>query len=160
MSQFIIIGGDGKEYGPKDEAEIREWIRQGRLNALSQIKEVDDDEWVSLGSRPEFGAAPATSAPPPVIGAMSGASPPSKPIPTYLAQSILVTLCCCIPVGIPAIVYAARIENLIRLGQYAEAEDCSRKAKMWCWIAFGVGIPANIIALIVQFSAEFGGSGF
>ena len=54
MSQFIIIGGDGKEYGPKDEAEIREWIRQGRLNALSQIKEVDDDELGVVGQPPEI----------------------------------------------------------------------------------------------------------
>ena len=53
MSQYIIIGGDGREYGPKEETEVREWIQQGRLNALSQIKEVGEDEWVSLGSRPE-----------------------------------------------------------------------------------------------------------
>ena len=54
MSQYIIIGGDGREVRPQEETEVREWIQQGRLNALSQIKEVSEDEWVSLGSRPEF----------------------------------------------------------------------------------------------------------
>ena len=163
MSQYIIIGADGREYGPKDETEVREWIQQGRLNALSQIKEVGEEEWVSLGSRPEFEVhhSNETSAPPSAPPLPSGPSaPPTYQIPTYLAQSILVTLCCCLPVGIPAIVYASRIDNLMRMGQYTEAQECSRKAKMWCWISFGIGIPANIIVFIFQFAAEFADSGF
>ena len=159
MSQYIIIGADGREYGPKDEAEVREWIQQGRLNALSQIKKVGEDEWVSLGSRPEFTAQQSDTATAPPLPAGPSA-PPTYQIPTYLAQSILVTLCCCLPVGIPAIVYASRIDNLMRMGQYAEAQECSRKAKMWCWISFGIGIPANIIVFILQFTAEFANSGF
>ena len=159
MSQYIIIGGDGREYGPKDETEVREWIEQGRLNALSQIKEVGEHEWVSLGSRPEFAVQQNNEPSTPPLPAGPSA-PPTYQIPTYLAQSILVTLCCCLPVGIPAIVYASRIDNLMRMGQYTEAQECSRKAKMWCWISFGIGIPANIIAFIFQFAAEFADSGF
>lgn len=159
MSQYIIIGGDGREYGPKEETEVREWVQQGRLNALSQIKEVGEDEWVSLGSRPEFSAQQSDTAIASPLPAGPSA-PPTYQIPTYLAQSILVTLCCCLPVGIPAIVYASRIDNLMRMGQYTEAQECSRKAKMWCWISFGIGIPANIIAFIFQFAAEFADSGF
>ena len=159
MSQYIIIGGDGREYGPKEETEVREWVQQGRLNALSQIKEVGEDEWVSLGSRPEFSAQQSDTAIAPPLPAGPSA-PPTYQIPTYLAQSILVTLCCCLPVGIPAIVYASRIDNLMRMGQYTEAQECSRKAKMWCWISFGIGIPANIIVFIFQFAAEFADSGF
>ena len=159
MSQYIIIGGDGREYGPKDETEVREWIEQGRLNALSQIKEVGEHEWVSLGSRPEFAVQQNNEPSTPPLPAGPSA-PPTYQIPNYLAQSILVTLCCCLPVGIPAIVYASRIDNLMRMGQYAEAQECSRKAKMWCWISFGIGIPANIIAFIFQFAAEFADSGF
>ena len=159
MSQYIIIGADGREYGPKEETEVREWIQQGRLNALSQIKEVGEDEWVSLGSRPEFSAQQSDTATAPPLPTGPSA-PPTYQIPTYLAQSILVTLCCCLPVGIPAIVYASRIDNLMRMGQYTEAQECSRKAKMWCWISFGIGIPANIIVFIFQFAAEFADSGF
>ena len=33
---YKIIGGDGKEYGPIDEASLRQWIQEGRLNAQSQ----------------------------------------------------------------------------------------------------------------------------
>ena len=35
---YFLIGGDGKEYGPKAAVEVREWIAEGRLNAQSKIK--------------------------------------------------------------------------------------------------------------------------
>ena len=66
MSKYIIIGGDGKEYGPKTEAEIRVWIEQGRLNASSQIKDLEENQWKTIQScdfhsdstPPEFNKAP------------------------------------------------------------------------------------------------------
>ena len=52
---YIVIGGDGKEYGPKASVEVSDWIAEGRLNAQSQIKEQGDDEWKVLGT----GGSPA-----------------------------------------------------------------------------------------------------
>jgi hypothetical protein len=70
----------------------------------------------------------------------TGHSPPtgySPTIPSYLAQSILVTIFCCVPFGIVAIVYAARVGSLQGAGDYQGALEASNKAKMWCWVAFG-----------------------
>ena len=53
---YFLIGGDGKEYGPKSAVEVREWIAEGRLNARSQIKPQGEEEWVKLGSLSEFAA--------------------------------------------------------------------------------------------------------
>ena len=53
---YFLIGGDGKEYGPKAAVEVREWIAEGRLNAQSQIKPQSETEWVQLGSLLEFAA--------------------------------------------------------------------------------------------------------
>lgn len=36
---------------------------------------------------------------------------PSPPIPNYLVQSILVTLLCCVPLGVPAIVYSSMVNS-------------------------------------------------
>ena len=36
MANYIIIGGDHKEYGPVNEMEVRQWIAEGRLNAESR----------------------------------------------------------------------------------------------------------------------------
>jgi|TARA_B100000959_G_C14848671_1_gene569148 hypothetical protein len=167
---YIVIGGDGKEYGPKAYVEVRDWITEGRLNAQSQIKEQGDNEWKVLGSLQEFtadfaGSNPAVSqtgmTPPPQIQQShhAGYSQPyaqvtSPRIPNYLVQSILVTLCCCMPFGIAAIVYASKVEGLERMGDIAGAQEASGKAKMWCWIGFGVGIPANIAVFSLQVAAE------
>jgi len=65
---YYIIGGDGKEYGPKPESEVREWIAEGRLNSQSQIREQSDPNWRALEDFPEFanylfGATPSTPTP-------------------------------------------------------------------------------------------------
>ncbi|MBS1196830.1 MAG: rane protein family [Proteobacteria bacterium] len=71
-------------------------------------------------------------------------------VPNYLVQSILITLCCCLPFGIVAIVYAAQVNGKLAAGDIAGATNSSNSAKMWCWIGLGVGIVVNIIVVIVQ----------
>jgi hypothetical protein len=60
-------------------------------------------------------------------------------VPNYLAQSIIVTLLCCMPAGIPAIVFAAQSMSKAGTGDIAGALDSAGKAKTWCWVAFGLG---------------------
>jgi hypothetical protein len=74
-------------------------------------------------------------------------------VPNYLVQSILVTLCCCLPFGVVAIIFAAQVNSKLAAGDYAGAVDASQKAKMWSWIAFGLGI----VAILISFA--FGGAG-
>ena len=50
----------------------------------------------------------------------------------YLVWSILVTLFCCMPLGIPAIVFAAKIDNCNARGDFAAAAENARKAKNFC----------------------------
>jgi hypothetical protein len=66
-------------------------------------------------------------------------------IPNYLVQSILVTLCCCLPFGIVSIVYAAQVNTKANAGDIQGAMDASRKANMWSWIGFGIGIAVSIL---------------
>ena len=136
---------------------MHEWIVQGRLNPTSQIKEVGSDEWKALGSLPKFQTEleVATTATSPLHA--SGQSPQHSdgPIPSYMVQAILVTFFCCMPLGIPAIIFASRVDGLVRVGNHAEARECSKKAKLWCWIGFGLGIPANIINIIILFGSSF-----
>ena len=65
-------------------------------------------------------------------------------IPNYLVQAILVTICCCVPFGIPAIVYAAQVKSKLAAGDVSGAMESSRKAKMWSWIAFGLGLAGAL----------------
>lgn len=81
---------------------------------------------------------------------MSQGSSSGQQIPNYLVQAILCTLCCCVPGGIVAIVYAAQVNSKLAAGDTAGAQAASDSAKMWCWISFGVGLVVNLIAVAVQ----------
>lgn len=65
MSLYTIIGGDGNEYGPVTGEDLRNWIRQGRANAATQVR-AGEGEWSTLGAMPEFA---------PLFGSSFGGSP-------------------------------------------------------------------------------------
>jgi hypothetical protein len=56
---FILIGGDGKEYGPVSTEQVQAWIAGGRANLESQAKRVGEEQWRRLGDFPEFNNAGA-----------------------------------------------------------------------------------------------------
>ena len=61
------------------------------------------------------------------------------PIPNHLVGAILVTVLCCMPFGIPAIVYAARVNTFIAAGDFDGAMKASKNANMWMWVSFAAG---------------------
>jgi uncharacterized membrane protein len=83
MSQYIIIGGDGKEYGPVSTEEVRDWVKAGRANGETRIKPVGAEDWTRLAELPEFGgvsggdstAESAASLPPTGGGGLDPALP-------------------------------------------------------------------------------------
>ena len=76
-------------------------------------------------------------------------------VTNYLWQSIVVTILCCLPFGIPAIVYAAQVNSKLAIGDLAGAQVSSSKAKFWCWMAFGFGLAGMVIWLLVNGAAMF-----
>ena len=70
---YKIIGGDGQEYGPITEADLRKWIEEGRLNAQSLAKAESATEFRPLSTFPEFAGVLGTAA------AGHGAPPPPTP---------------------------------------------------------------------------------
>jgi hypothetical protein len=74
----------------------------------------------------------------------AGGTPP----PNYLWQSIVVTLCCCLPLGIVSIIFAAQVNSKWAQGDAAGAQDASQKAKMFMLIGLGVGLVVIILSMI------------
>ena len=62
-------------------------------------------------------------------------------IPNYLGRAIFTTLVCFWPAGIVSLVFAARVNGKIRKGDIQGALRCSRNARIWSCVAFGLGIP-------------------
>ena len=63
---YYVIGANGSQYGPVDEATIRAWITEGRIAAPSLSFKTGESGWVPLQTREEFrdllAAAPASPA--------------------------------------------------------------------------------------------------
>jgi hypothetical protein len=70
---------------------------------------------------------------------------PGTTVQNYLVFAILATVFCCLPAGIPAIVYAAQVNGKLQAGDLAGAQVASKNAKMWCLISLGLGL--GIMAL-------------
>jgi hypothetical protein len=67
MTNYIIIGGDQKEYANVTADVVRQWIAENRLNEQSQVKAEGEAEFRPLGTFPEFISAFAPAAPAPAV---------------------------------------------------------------------------------------------
>ena len=76
---------------------------------------------------------------------------PQPPIANHLVWAILATLFCCLPFGIVAIVYAAKVDGLAAAGQYAQAQEAADTAKWWSLAAvFSVlGVAVLYVLFVV-----------
>ena len=74
---YYVIGTDGNQYGPVDEATLRAWIAEGRVTGTSLSFKTGETLWSPIMDRPEFTALAA----PPAPGSFAGASPAPAPQP-------------------------------------------------------------------------------
>ena len=115
------------------------------------------------------GQAAQGQQPPPFEGAgqQGPSSPPgsSSPAPPYLAApthidnnlvwAILATICCCMPTGIVAIVYAAQVNGKLRVGDYQGARRYADNAKNWAIVSAVVTAIVYAIGLFIGIVGEF-----
>src|SRR5918992_913298 len=81
-----------------------------------------------------------TPPPPPAGG--------SAPVPNYLVPAII-SIFCCWPLAIPAIIFATQVNGKVAAGDIAGAQDASKKAKMFSFIAIGLGLLGILIYIIM-----------
>lgn len=85
---YKIIGADGQQYGPVDEAQIRRWFTENRIRGDTSIQREGSGEWKPLAAHPEFadlfGRAPGM---PPTL--TPGPTPPTPPDPDALVAEVL-----------------------------------------------------------------------
>lgn len=72
------------------------------------------------------------------------------PPKTWLVESILATVLCCLPFGIVGIINAAKVESNWYAGRKEIALKASSDARKWTMIAFYCGI-AGIVLYILYF---------
>lgn len=107
---------------------------------------------------------PGNYPPPPPPGAFP---PPGGPVPggappdNNLVWAILVTVLCCLPLGIVSIIKSTQVSGLWTSGRYAEAQkaaDDAKKFAVWGAIAGAVVIVLYIIFYLVVGVSTFSSS--
>lgn len=163
---MYYLNRNGTQTGPFNEAQLQHMAATGQISPGDFIWKEGDPEWLVARDVLSFPASgPPPVPPPPVANPYSPAGNyrppaaniyrgPGQEVPNYLVQSILATLLCCLPFGIPAIVYAASVSGKTQAGDYAGAKVASDKAKFWCWMSFWFGLGP---ILIVIFTGGLGG---
>ena len=131
---------NGQQAGPVSEEQLAELFRNGTVKPSVLVWNETMTEWTTIGKVEAFAAyapalpmaappapvdaPPTLSAPPPLAAApvTMSASPqgfaPSgmaEP-PTYLWQSIVEMLLCCLPLGIPALIFSTKVKPAFASG--------------------------------------------
>lgn len=70
-------------------------------------------------------------------------------VPNYLVPAII-SIFCCWPLAIPAIIFATQVNNKVQAGDIAGAQDASKKAKMFSFIAIGIGLLGILCYVIMM----------
>ena len=69
--------------------------------------------------------------------------------------AIFTTICCCLPLGIYAIIKANDVNKFYMMQQYEMAVQAASDAKKWSFIGIGIGLAFQIIYLLVYGLAVF-----
>ena len=151
------VGRAGQQLGVYPEETVRAMLGRGELRPDDLGWKEGMAAWQPLGELfPGLGAPPPPpsgfAVPPlPPGGGFAGrggyggnrAAPP-KPA-SNLVPAILVTLFCCLPLGVPAIIFASQVDGKYAVGDYAGAEAAAAKSKKWMWWAFGIGLVFSLL---------------
>jgi hypothetical protein len=76
-------------------------------------------------------------------------------VPNYLVWSIIALCGCGWPLAIPAIIFATQVNGKVAAGDIAGAQDASRKAKMFAFIAIGIDALGWVIGIIYWIVVAF-----
>ena len=151
---------NGVQMGPIGIDELKAKLASGEVSGTDMVWREGMPDWRKAGEVQELAvisAAPQQVVPQPTLSASNSPySPPAANpgysaggvIPNYLWQSIVVTIFCCWPFGIPAIVYAAKVDGMKARGDIQGAVSASNSAKMWCLVSLGVWLVVAVIYIL------------
>ncbi|XP_003443734.1 proline-rich transmembrane protein 1 [Oreochromis niloticus] len=74
--------------------------------------------------------------------------PLANPVNDYLGYSIFTMLCCCLPLGIAALIFSISAREANHVGDRMSAERSSRTARTLNHVAVGLGIAGLILSIV------------
>ena len=156
MRKYFYTDGKNK-FGPftLDELQAENIDRETKV----WFQELDD--WKPAGDVTEL-IDIFQSVPPPLsqtgsINDTHNNTSNSKPPKTWLIESILVTLFCCLPFGIAGIVNAAKVESRFYAGDFEGAQRSSKEAKKWTTFSFYISLVVGVLYILAVFASAANG---
>ena len=70
--------------------------------------------------------------------------------PTYLVWAVVMTVLCCLPAGVVAIVFACQVSSKFYAGDMEGALRASERAQIWIIVSFVLGVLANTLSLPIM----------
>lgn len=152
---------------------LPDWTPAGAAPATRELFFAPSPDKAIVPAEPSAEAQPAPApgeSAPPVPGGQQGYNPnqgyyggqgynpqgypygPGQqgPPPSYLAWAIISTLCCCMPFGIVAIIYASKVNSLWLRGDAYGAQKASQRAQLWTILAIVLGLIANFFVALLN----------
>ena len=153
LQELLSIGPPDIKPEVKEFTEIKiKNVRTGKIENVSQkryneiIETYGEKNFAILAYLDEHGEP---------IGENSLLEEKYGPPKSYLTESILVTLFCCLPFGIVGIVYASKVNSQFRAGNYTAAEESSKNANKWTMYGFYTGLVLGVINLLVRVAGVY-----
>ena len=74
---------------------------------------------------------------------------PAK-VTDWLIPGIIATVCCCLPLGVVSIVFAAQANSQAQQGNYEEAQKTADKAKLFFILSIVLGLIGVVLYIFLQ----------
>ena len=79
-------------------------------------------------------------------------------VPNHLVKAILVTLFCCLPFGIVAIVFASQVDGKVANGDLNGARQASDNSNFWSNLSIGLGLAGMVLYFLLIVVAGLAGA--
>ncbi len=89
---------------------------------------------------------------------VAGGGGPQPQIPNHLVKAILVTLFCCLPLGVVAIIFAAQVDGKVSSGDVAGAQNAANQANMFANIGLIGGLVVQVGWILVIVAGAIAGA--
>ena len=135
---------DETEYGPVEQAQIRDWLVEGRMDGNSQVRSANSEDWSPLSGHPELREllAPSRSTPLPTPSSQADVKHYAPHRGTMILTFGILGIACCFPFGIAAWIMGNTDLPQIEAGMMDPSGKGTTNAGRIC------GIIGTIVAII------------
>ncbi|CAN5846971.1 hypothetical protein BH24BAC1_BH24BAC1_02250 [soil metagenome] len=150
MKKYFYTDG-ANTFGPYDLEELRE----KNIGPETKVWYEGMGGWTRAAEVPELSGwfrhvPPPVDRVPPPPGASSPPTPPGAasgiPPKSWLIESILATIFCCLPLGLVGIIFASKVESRYYAGDVEGARRASKDAETWTKISIAVAVIGWIVS--------------